>query len=329
MEALLKSLVESFGPTGTEDQVRTQIQSEVENLSDEISVDALGNLIAIKRGKGEKKVILAAHMDEIGIISKYIDEDGFVRFTFIGSVSPLSCVGARVQFLNGTVGVIFYDEKEKEELKKSNQVPALEKMYVDVGASSRANCPVSIGDPAVFTRPYVKQGNRIIAKSLDNRIGCVVLIETLRKLKETPSDVFFVFTVQEEESFSGALTAAYGINPDMAIAVDVTLTGDTPNGLFTPVNLGDGPVITIKDKGIITHHVVRKGLIQAANQIDVPYQFEVCDQGGTDASVMQVARDGVPAGNVCIPCRYMHSPSEIVDLADVENTINLLTQFLQ
>jgi putative aminopeptidase FrvX len=328
MEALLMNLVESFGPTGAEDQVRAQIQSEVESLSDEVSVDKLGNLIAVKRGKGERKVILAAHMDEIGIIVKFIDENGFARFTFIGNASTLTCIGSRVQFSNGTVGVIFYDEKEKDELKKSNSVPALDKMYVDIGATSRADCPVGIGDPAVFTRPFVKQGNRIIAKSLDNRIGCVVLIETLRRLKDTPFDVFFVFTVQEEEAFSGAITAAYGINPDIAIAVDVTLTGDTPNGIFTPVKLGEGPVITVKDKGIIAHHSVRNGLIDTANQINVPYQLEVCDQGGTDASVMQVARDGVPAGNLCIPCRYLHSPSEIVDLTDVENTIILLTHFL-
>jgi len=329
METLIQSLVETFGPTGSESQVRVKIQAEIETLADEVRVDALGNLIARKGGDGNKRILLAAHMDEIGLVVKFIDDGGFARFSFLGGVSPLSCIGSRVVFADRTVGVIFYDEKEIKDLKESNKVPGTELMYVDLGATNRSECPVDTGDPAVFSRPFIQQGSRIIAKSLDNRIGCAVLIETLRRLTSSPNEVYFVFTVQEEVSFSGAVTASYGIDPDIALAVDVTGTGDSPNSLYVPVRLGEGPVITVVDKGIIAHPSIKDGLIDTAKQFDIPYQLEVCDQGATDATVMQVAREGVRVGNVCIPCRYIHSPSEIVDLVDVENTIKLLLQYLQ
>ena len=329
MQTLVRNLTETFGPTGTEGQVRAKIQAEIEALADDVRVDALGNLIARKGAGGGKKILLAAHMDEIGLMVKFIDEDGFARFTFLGGVSPLTCIGSRVAFADGTVGVIYYEESKAKELKESKKVPNIELMYVDTGATNRSECPLAVGDPAVFLRPFVQQDDRLIAKALDNRIGCAVLIETLRRLTKTPHEVYFVFTVQEEVSFSGAVTATYGIDPDIALAVDVTGTGDSPNGLFVPVRLGEGPVITVMDKGIIAHPSVKDGLVETAKMFDIPYQLEVCDEGATDAAVMQVAREGVRAGNLSIPTRYIHSPSEIVDLRDVENTIKLLVQYLQ
>ncbi len=330
MENLIKKLVESYGPTGSEGQVRDLIKEEVKSFVDETYVDTLGNLVAYKKGNGKgKKILIAAHMDEIGVAVKFVDDQGFARFAPIGGILPVGLIGSRVRFANGTIGVIFANEREIDKLINEKKIPELDTMYIDPGIPANKEISLNLGDCAVFERPMVKQGKKIIAKALDNRIGCAVAIETLKQLKTTPNDVYFLFTVQEEEGLAGAATGTYNINPDIAIAIDVTVTGDSPEGWYSPVKLEGGPVITLIDKGIFVHPAVKEGLIQAAEKINIPYQFEVLDSGATDAAAMQLARQGVLAGNICIPCRYIHSPSEMVDLDDVENTIKLLHQYLQ
>lgn len=330
MENIIKKLTEAFGPSGSERQVREMILAEVKSYADETRIDTLGNLIALKKGSGKgKKILLAAHMDEIGVAVKYVDDQGFARFAPIGGIPTVGLVGSRVRFANGTIGVIFANEKEVEKLIDEKKLPGLDTMYIDTGVPTTNNYSVKVGDCAVFERPSVKQGNKIIAKALDNRIGCAAIMETLKRLKDHTHDIFFTFTVQEEEGLAGAITGTYNINPDIAIAIDVTVTGDSPEGWYSPVKLEGGPVITLIDKGIFAHPTVTKGLIEAAEQISIPYQFEVLDGGATDAAAMQLVRNGVPAGNICIPCRYIHSPSEMVDLQDVENTVKLLLQYLQ
>jgi putative aminopeptidase FrvX len=215
-----------------------------------------------------------------------------------------------------------------EKLINEKKIPELDTMYIDPGIPANKEISLSLGDCAVFERPMVKQGKKIIAKALDNRIGCAVAIETLKQLKTTPNDICFLFTVQEE-GLTGVATGTYNINPDIAIAIEVTVTGDSPEGWYSPVKLEGGPVITLIDKGIFAYPAVKEGLIQAAGKINIPYQFEVLDSGATDAATMQLARQGVLAGNICIPCRYIHSPSEMADLDDVENTIKLLHRYLQ
>jgi endoglucanase len=264
-------------------------------------------------------------MDEIGVMVTYIDEKGFARFTRIGGVSPLTCVGSRVQFEDGRMGVIGI-EKKRENRDKG---PKLEQLYIDVGATGRADCPVRVGDSAVFVRPFTAQGTRLVSKAMDDRIGCAVLIEVLRRLEETPHDLHVVFAVQEEVGLRGARTSAYGIEPDIAIAVDVTDTGDTPESMPMAVELGKGPAVKVKDRGMIAHPRVRQLLVDRAEEAGIPYQLEVLEWGSTDAAAIQLVRAGVPAGCLSVPCRYIHSPSEMVDEADVENAVQLMLAVLQ
>jgi len=326
MKELIRKLVETHSPSGSEDRVRDVIRAEVTPLADEVRVDPLGSLVVRKRGgDGGKRIVLAAHMDEIGVMVTYVDEKGFARFTGIGGVSPLTCVGARVVFADGTVGVIGVEQKRED----TSKVPRLAQLYIDVGATGREDCPVRVGDAAAFLRPLVIQGSRLIAKGMDDRIGCAVLVETLRRLERTPHEVYFVFSVQEETTLSGARTSTYGIEPDMAIAVDVTRTGDVPECWPMSVALGKGPAVKVRDSGMIAHPLVRDLLIQRAKDADIPYQLEVLQAGTTDAAAMQIVRAGVPAGCLSIPCRYIHSPSEMVDEQDVENSVRLLLEVLQ
>jgi tetrahedral aminopeptidase len=328
VKKLLQTLTETFGPSGYEDEVRKIVRSEVESLADEIKVDALGNLVArkhlIKVTKETKKIMIAAHMDEIGVIVSHVDENGFVRFAPIGGVFRRYVLGGRVRFLNGTRGVIGFDR-----LDNINDLPTLDKVYIDVGATNKKDCPVKIGDVAAFDRTYSEFGNRLVAKSMDDRVGVLVAIETLRALKSTPHDVYFVFTTQEEVGTRGAATSAYGVDPDVGIALDVTPTGDTPNSLKMEMALGKGPCIKIQDVGMISDPRVVQWMIQTAEKNKIPYQREVLLIGGTDARAIQIARAGVPAGCISIPVRYVHSPSEMVDFSDVQNSVKLLTAVLR
>jgi endoglucanase len=328
VKKLLQTLTETFGPSGYEDEVREIVRTEVESLADELRVDALGNLIARKRasrGTGNtKKIMIAAHMDEIGVIVSHVDEKGFLRFSPIGGVLRRYVPGGRVRFLDGTQGILGFDR-----LDNINELPTLDKVYIDVGATSPRDCPVKIGDVAAFDRTYSDLGNRLVAKSMDNRVGVLVAIETLRALKASPYDLYFVFTTQEEVGVRGATTSAYGIDPDIGIALDVAPSGDTPHSLRMEMALGKGPCIKIQDVAMIADGRVVQWMIRAAEKNRIPYQREVLLIGGTDARAIQLTRSGVPAGCISVPVRYVHSPSEMVDYSDVQNAVRLLTAVLR
>lgn len=326
MKQLLQKLTETFSPSGYEDAIRAVICAEVEPLADEIRVDALGNLIVRKGtlGPGGKRILIAAHMDEIGLIVSHVDERGFVRFAPIGGVFGRYLLSGRVRFLNGTAGLIGFDR-----LEKVTEIPSADKMYLDVGATGRKDCPVKVGDVAAFDRPFQDLGSRVVAKSLDNRAGVLVAIETLRALKSTPNEVYFVFTVQEEVGTIGAATAAYGLDPEIAIAVDVTPTGDTPDALKLEVSLGKGPAVKIRDTGMLADPGVVRWMTRTAEKARIPYQREVLTIGSTDARAMQVARAGNFAGALSVPVRYVHSPSEMIDMNDLADTVSLLTALLK
>ncbi len=328
MKSLLKTLTETFGPSGHEDAVRKVVLKEVKPLADEVRVDALGSVIArlkpAKDAKNAKKIMIAAHMDEIGVIVSHIDKKGFARFTNIGGTFGRYTLGARVRFLNGVSGLVGYDR-----LEQMDNVMPINKMYIDVGATSRADCPVKVGDVAAFERPFTEMGNRLVAKSLDDRAGVAILIETLRTLKSTSNDVYFVFTAQEEVGVRGAGPAAYGIDPDIGIAVDVTPTGDTPASMKMVMELGKGPCIKFRDVGMISDPRIVDWMVKSAEKARLPYQREVLLVGSTDAREIQVTRSGVMTGAVSIPVRYVHSSSEMVDLDDLKNTVKLLTALLE
>jgi endoglucanase len=322
---LIKKLTEAYGPSGYEHSIRQMIRDEVRGYADVIRTNALGSLIALKRSKGNgKKVMLAAHMDEIGVMVTHIDERGFCRFASIGGLYPLTLLGGRVVFGNGIVGVIGMEEKHYERGK----TPPLDQFYIDVGAKDKTACPVKVGDAAGFSRPFEDLGDRLVAKTMDDRVACAILIETLRKLRRCAHDVYFVFTVQEEMTLAGAGTSAYGINPDMALAVDVTDTGDTPESNHMAVALGGGPAIKVQDSGMVAHAGVKELMVRRAEEAKLPYQLEVLTGGTTDATAIQMVREGIPSGCLSVPCRYVHSPSEMVDYGDVQNSVKLLLAIL-
>ncbi len=327
MKDLLKKLIETYGPSGNEEDIRRVIEEEIRDYVDQIDTDVMGNLIALKKGNGQgRKVMLSAHMDQIGLIVTHIDDNGFLRFSNVGGISVLNTINGKVIFKNGTIGTVSY-ENEIENIKDIK----LNRMYIDIGANSceEAAEKVSIGDVAVYYSPLAESNGRYIGGAMDNRSGCALLIETIKELKDCKNDAYFVFSVQEEVGLRGAKTSAYSINPDVGIAVDVTSTGDTPKARTMAVKLGAGPAIKVKDGSVICHPKVKDLMIDRAEDIDIPYQMEVLEWGGTDAGAIHLTRQGIPSGAVSIPCRYVHSANEMVDEKDLENGVKLLVKILE
>jgi endoglucanase len=325
MKSLIQKLVETNSPSGYEANIREVIRGEVQDLADEIRTDPMGSLIA-RKGKQEpegRRIMLAAHMDEIGLMATHIDENGFVRFTTIGGVRPHTCLGGRVRFQNGTLGVI-----GSERLDDMSKVSTFEQLFIDLGFSNRQECTIRIGDVATFDRPFVDLGQRMVSKAMDDRIGAAVLIESMRQIKTTPNELYFVFSVQEEVGVRGATTAAFGVDPEIGVAVDVTGTGDTPKTRKMEVSLGKGPAVKVRDGGMLSDPRVVNWMVEGAEKQKLPYQLEILEGGTTDARAIQLTRAGVPVGCVSIPCRYVHSPSEMVDTNDVENAVRLLVELL-
>ncbi|HHY99417.1 MAG TPA: M42 family metallopeptidase [Firmicutes bacterium] len=326
MKELIRKLVETYGPSGSEERIRDTIKSEIEGLVDEVRVDPLGNLIAHKTGSGAR-VLIAAHMDEIGVIVTFIDDNGFLRFSNVGGVRPHVLLGSRVIFKNGTIGT--FGTERLDDIKDLR----FDKMFIDIGAKDRksAEAKVSIGDTAGYHREFTDLGDRLLSKSMDDRIGCAVAVEAMRRLKgvKLPNDVYFAFTAQEEVGARGARTVAYGVSPDMGIALDVTGTGDTPESLKMAVKLGGGAAIKAMDRSIMVHPKVKDFLVDVAKQANIPYQIEILEYGGTDAGSIHTTKEGVPSGVISIPARYIHTPNEIVDYQDVENSVKLLVEALK
>ena len=316
----LKRLLEQFGPSGNEEKIGDEIANQLKGYVDEIKKDRLGNVIAIKKGKGSGRMMLAAHMDQIGVMVTGIEKEGYLRFTQVGYVDPYTVLYHNVIFPDGTIGTIAREEKKSiKELKLSN-------LYIDIGASTKedAALKVSIGDFGVFqTVPY-QNGTRLSSGALDNRISCYILIEAAKRIKESYMDLYFVFTVQEESYTSGAATSAYAIEPDCAIVVDVTDTGDTPECQRMAVRLGKGPAIKVMDRGMICHPEMKRYLADKAAEHGIAYQYEVLEAGSTDGAEIHISRSGVPTGAVSIPARYIHTPQEMVDMEDVEKAIKLV-----
>lgn len=318
---LLKKLTGVWGPSGCEAKVSELIKEEVKAYADEIYTDALGNLICRKKGNG-KKVMFAAHMDEIGIVVTFIDENGFLRFADVGGLYLRNLINRRVRFENGTIGVIGTEE--------NNEKRQMSKMFIDIGAKDREDAEkmVSIGDMATFEGELTCQNGKIISKALDNRVGCYVLIEALKKLK-SENDLYFCFTTQEEVGLRGARTAAFKIEPEYALSVDVTDIGDTPKAPKMAVKLGNGTAVKVMDYSVITSHEVREKLIEIAENRNIKYQREIMMEGGTDAGVIHFTKGGVKTGGISIPTRYIHSPSEMIDEEDLKASIDLLIGFAE
>jgi len=321
--AILGQLTQIFGPSGSEERVTEFISTQLRTYCDELKTDTLGNLIVVRHGTG-KKVMVAAHMDEIGLMITYFDKEGFLRFTPLGGVRISNLVGQRVKFSKGTVGTIGVEKLEKLSDFK------LDKLYIDIGVSSReeAEQVVHIGETAVFVGDFIESEARIISKALDDRGGCFVAMEALKRTK-SPHELAFVFTVQEEIGTRGAQTAAYALEPDLAIAVDVTATGDTPKAHPMSVELGKGVGIKVLDHSMVTSPQVKRWMAAVATEGKIPFQWEVLEYGGTDSGAIHLSRGGVPSGVLSIPTRYVHSPAEMLDKRDVEAAVELLVALLE
>jgi endoglucanase len=335
---LLKELSEAHGVPGSEDEVRRIMERELSKYC-EVEVDNMGNLIA-RKGSGSKKVMLAAHMDEIGLMVKHVDERGFLRFTTLGGFYDPTLLNQRVYVhtgkgrLQGVIGSKPPHLMKDEERKK---VIEYRDMFIDVGAKDRKDAGrmgVNVGDYITFDRSFsVLRKDIVTGKAFDNRLGCYVMVEVAKKV-EGDFTLYAVGTAQEEVGLKGARTSAYRINPDMAIVIDVTTTGDHPgvNEEESSVRLGKGPVITIVDakgRGVITHPAVKDLLVKTAEENKIPYQLEVGEGGTTDATAIQLTREGIPSGVVSIPSRYIHTPVSVASEKDVENCIKLLTLALK
>ncbi len=326
MRETLKKLLNVYGASGRENAVREVIREMVAPYVDTIEEDALGNLICIRHGEGAR-VMLAAHMDQIGFMVLDIDKNGFLRVTNVGGISRAVSLRRHVVFENGVHGVIGYETQDFK--PEENDMSAL---FIDIGARSReeAEARVSLGDVAVYVPDAFELGADLMASpAMDNRIGCAVLVETLKKLKDCPNDVYAVFTVQEEVGLRGAGPAAYRVNPDVGIALDVTPAGDTPKGSKLPMAVGKGPCVKILDSAVICNPKVVRLLEDAAQKANITAQREVLTAGGTDAGSIQKARSGVPCGAISIACRYVHSACEVISVSDAENAAELLKTFLE
>lgn len=322
---LLKYLTQIKGPSGAEDMIRKAINDKVSNKCDEVITDALGNLIVIKRGSAhkKKKIMVAAHMDEIGIIVKRIDKEGFIRFDAVGGLEIRHLVGRRISFLNGVSGVISCEEEE------FNKKPSLDKLFIDIGSlsSDNVNEKIKVGDMAVFCGDTLVNDDTVMSKALDNRVGCYILLKALEKVNGK-NDIYMTFTVQEEVGLRGAGTAAYSIDPDFAIAVDVTDTGDTPGASVMDVSMGKGAAIKIMDRSVLCDAYLRNFMIETAKRKKIPYQAEIMTDGGTDAGRIHITRGGIKTGGISVPTRYVHSPSEMASISDINACIELLAAVL-
>lgn len=326
LKSLVKKLVGIISPSGFEAAIRDMIRLEVEPLSDDVHVDALGNLIARKGelGKNGRKIMFTAHMDEIGLIATHVDKSGFIRFTTLGSIQPQVLVGAQVRFLDGIEGVV-----GSQTFSRTSELIPVDKMFIDVGATNPGSCPVNVGDVAAFKGSYLDLGRRLVAKSMDGRVGVSVLIETMRRLKGTVHEINFIFTTQAEVGARGMAPAAYGVDPEIGITVNATPASDTPDDPRLGTALGKGPVIQVKDGRMVAAPQLVDWMVHTAEKNRIPYQREVLSLGSTEAHVMQQTRLSILSGMLSIPCRYLHSASEMVDFEDVQNAVHLLVALLE
>ena len=296
---LVRTLAHTYGPAGDEAGIRAVIADMVRPYADDMRTDVLGNLIVHKKGAGPR-VMFSAHMDAIGLIVTHIEKNGYLRIGKVGGVSPQVIAYTPVRFQNGA------EDKET------------------------AESMVQVGDKAVFDGEGFSGTGHIVSPCLDDRAACAVMIETLRRIGENRNDLYFVFTVQEEVGARGAKTAAWEIEPDYGIAVDVTDTDDTPGSRKNgTARLGGGAAIKILDHSVIAHSDVVKHMEQTAAEHHIAVQRDIMLSGGTDGGAIHVTRCGVRTGGISIPCRYVHSPVEKVSIQDLEACVRLAAAFAQ
>jgi putative aminopeptidase FrvX len=333
---LLKRLCETPSVPGREEAMREVCREVLQPLADEVAVDTMGNVVATKRGAGKRKVMLAAHMDEIGFIVKFIDDNGFLRIHPVGGFDPRTMVAQRV-IVHGAGGPlrgalmpgvkpILLMQGEAKPLK-------IDDFFVDLGLSvETVRQLVEIGDPVTMDRTTEHLGDCVISKSLDDRLGLYVMIEALKAVRQHEVDIVAVATAQEEVGLRGAGPAAYAIQPDIGVALDVTLAVDIPGNedkQSAVTRLGAGTAIKIMDGDSISHPKLVRHFKEIARREKIPHQLEILPRGGTDAGGIQPSRGGVASITLSIPTRYVHSVNETAHESDIQASVELLARFLE
>jgi endoglucanase len=330
---VLERLSNACGVAGREEEVRGLMKELLKPSVDEIREDKLGNVIGVKEGKKDAPTImLAAHMDEIGLMVKNITKEGFLQFAKIGGIDDRVLVAQKVLVhtnkgpITGIIGSkpphILKEEERKKVIEADN-------LFIDIGASDKKDAQkmgVRVGDVVSFDIKFARVGKDIVVgKAFDNRVGCAALIETMRKLPKVDCTIYAVGTIQEEVGLRGATIAAFQLYPDVGIALDVTVAGDVPGvrEVEAPVKIRKGPSLTVADAGLITHPKVLRLFIDSAEESKIPYQLETALGGTTDAARISLTREGVPSGVISIPTRYIHSPASMLSLKDTENAVKL------
>lgn len=338
---LLRRLSETPGIAGQEDQVRSLVAAEMRPLVDEISIDALGNVIGRKRGSAtnatQRRVMISAHMDEIGFIVRYVDDDGFLRLNPVGGFDPRVLFAQRV-IVHASVGeplrgVLSTAGKpihllDREDIKNAK----IDDYFVDTGLpGDRVKALVEIGDMVTLDRTAHRVGELVIGKAMDDRVGVFVMIEALRRVGNHEVDIVAVASVQEEVGLRGAGTSAFAVEPDVGIALDVTLAVDIPGvGKEAAVTrLGAGAAIGVMNSSVISNTKLVRHFREIARREKIAYQMEIMPRGGTDAGAIQRARGGVAALTLSVPTRYVHTVNEMVHPADVEACADLLARYLE
>ncbi|OYT60580.1 peptidase M42 [Euryarchaeota archaeon ex4484_178] len=323
---LLEKLVKAFGVPGFEDEIRSIVKEHMEKYLDEVQIDTLGNVIGIKRG-GKRKVLLAAHMDQIGFMVRGITEDGYLVISPMGGINPVT-LRSRVIRIKGKNEYVYGVIGEKPpHIEKKSEKKEIKDLRVDIGAENgeEARKIVSIGDVGSFIPNYYEIGNRVIATALDDRAGVYTLLKVMEDV-ESDATIYFVASVQEEIGLRGAKVSGFKVEPDIGIAIDVTharMPGMSKGE--EPIELGKGPTIGV---GPTAHPKLVRHFIESAG--DIPYQIEPNpSRSGTDADVIQLTREGVATAVISIPLRYMHSSVEVLDKRDLDNTIKLIKSGLK
>ncbi len=323
---ILKKVLKPIGPSGLEEPVAAAIRVEVKDYVDTMETDALGNLICVKKGTDPngKKIMFSAHMDHIGFIVTGYEKEGFLRVTNVGGIGIDVSLTRHVVFANGVEGVVVCEPVQGAK--------AMKNLFVDIGAESKeeAEKKVQLGDVAVYAPDCFRLGeNRVASPAMDDRCACALLVKLLQTVGETKDTVIAVFSVQEEVGCRGAKVASFAMEPDVGIALDVTAWGDTPEVKLPAIKLGEGCAVKVMDRASISNPALREELLACGEAAGVKTQREVLPFGGTDAGAMQTSRSGIPVCTISIPCRYVHSACETIDMRDMDAALKLLTAYLK
>lgn len=336
-ESLLHDLTQADGIASHEDEVRNIVANAMQPLVDEMRVDTLGNVIGIKKGNGGPRVALAAHMDEIGFLVRYIDDKGYIRVQPVGGFDPRVLVAQRVRVhcSNGDTlsGVLQPGAKPIHLLQASDSKEfKLEDLFIDLGMGvDDVKDKVRFGDMITMRRDFERMGDMVVSKALDDRLGVYVMLEALKAAGSTDAEIIAVATVQEEVGLRGATTSAFGVQPDIAIALDTTIAADTPgipdDSAIT--RLGQGAAIKVFDSSQLPNRKLIKHLREIAENNNITHQMEVLPRGGTDAGAFQRSQDGIVTCTISLPSRYVHSVNEMASVSDIESAVDLLARFLR